>query len=237
MAATKILDWVIYVLKCPRTQHVRYVGFTRQTPEQRLRRHINDALRRPDKNDRHRWVLSLVSIGLHPLIQAIEAGTGDAWGEAERRWIAFYRTSGVRLVNSTNGGEGIVGWGTPEQRSERGKKGIAARLAQSTHEERSAASKKIHADRTPEQRRANLKNADTPERRIATSRALKKFNLTRTFEQRSAATKKAYAGRTPGQRSAAARNAVLARWAKSTPEQRTAAAKHAVAAREAKRNA
>jgi hypothetical protein len=61
--------------------------------------------------------LSLVSIGLHPLLEIIESGSGDGWANAERRWIAFYRASGARLVNGTDGVEGAPGRGTPEQRS------------------------------------------------------------------------------------------------------------------------
>ena len=106
------MKWVIYVLKHPRTDEVRYVGWTKQGVDKRLREHIREAVR-GQRTHRHRWLLSLVSIGLEPAFEVIEHGTGDGWSEAERRWIAFYRSYGARLVNGTDGGEGVSYWAPP----------------------------------------------------------------------------------------------------------------------------
>jgi len=142
------MDWIIYMLKCPRTQQVRYVGFTTTTARARLLKHVNDAIGGPQKTYRQRWIFSLVSIGLMPIIETIETGSGPGWGDAERRWIAHYRSQGARLVNATDGGEGLFGWGTPEQRSAIAKNATAKLTA----EQRAARSEKIRAAMTPEHR-------------------------------------------------------------------------------------
>jgi hypothetical protein len=120
------MNWLIYVLKNPLTLEVRYVGSTTQGIERRLEQHIAGAQRAPRRSYCQNMLLSLHGIGLTPLIEAIESGSGEGWAAAERRWIAYYRAAGARLTNATDGGEGVVGWGTPEQRSGAAKKAIAA---------------------------------------------------------------------------------------------------------------
>ena len=137
---TKSFSWVIYVLKNPRTLEIRYVGWTRKKPGDRLKTHVWDSVRHPHQTYRQAWIMSLVSIGLTPIIEVIESGTGEGWGEAERKWIARYRAQGARLVNGTDGGDGVPGWGTPEQRS--------------------AIRKAVHAQRTPEERSVVGNNLD-----------------------------------------------------------------------------
>src|SRR4051794_9401896 len=111
------MNWVIYTLKSPRTGGVRYVGWTARTPEQRLNAHISVAINRPASH-KDNWILSLLAVGLQPVIEVIESGTGQGWREAERRWIAEYRTRGALLVNGTDGGDGTLGRvHTSEQRA------------------------------------------------------------------------------------------------------------------------
>ena len=193
--------WVIYVLKCPRTQAVRYVGKTIKSVELRLREHICAAKRAPGSY-KNRWLLSLGSEGLKPTVEVIETGSGDAWIEAERRWIAYYRARGAALENGTDGGDGT---------------------AVLTFEQRSAAMKKGKAGMTPEARRAVMMKARaavSPERLSAATR---KNNAARTPEQRIAAARKGRAMMTPEQRPAAGKKSMLNR----TPEQRIAAMQHA----------
>jgi hypothetical protein len=116
------VNWIIYTLKHPRTSEVRYVGFTLQTPKQRLGEHISEALRSlgPERRRSHKnnWVLSLLTIGLIPVLEVIEDGAGDGWKDTERHWIAGYQAAGARLVNAKHGGDGVIGyWGTAEQRT------------------------------------------------------------------------------------------------------------------------
>ncbi len=116
-------EWFIYVLKDPRDNSVRYVGWTKN-PKLRLTKHIWCK----DKNHKQHWINSLIAAGVRPTLEVIESGAGVGYGEAERRWIAFYRQHGARLTNGTDGGEGSLGLRHTEEakrkssESHRGKK-------------------------------------------------------------------------------------------------------------------
>lgn len=103
------MSWSVYILSCPRTKQVRYVGWTSKSINSRLNRHINDSITTIHRNHRQKWIMSLVSIGLRPEATVIETGSDEDWGAVERRWIAFYLAQGAKLVNGTEGGEGRVG--------------------------------------------------------------------------------------------------------------------------------
>ncbi|WP_180541557.1 GIY-YIG nuclease family protein [Nevskia soli] len=205
------MNWVIYTLKNPRTHDVRYVGWTSKTVEQRLKWHIQESLLKA-RTHKQRWILSLLAIGLKPVIEVIESGAGKKWEKAERRWISHFRANGARLVNGTDGGDGLPNWGTPEERSAKQKRteanktpeqrsAIAKKAASAqTPEQRSASRKKSHSGSTPQERRARISSAvakRTPEERRESA---KKTNAMLTFEQRSAAAKKGHASRTPEER-------------------------------------
>lgn len=98
--------WYIYVLKDPRSGSVRYVGWSYDI-KKRMSAHISSCHRLQTHNAR--WIKQLLAIGQMPMIETVEFGTGD-WREAERRWIAHYRNSGINLTNMTDGGEGTLGW-------------------------------------------------------------------------------------------------------------------------------
>jgi hypothetical protein len=91
------------------------------------------------------------------------------------------------LHNKTDGGDGGFNWGTPQQRSEAGRKS----KEKFTSEQRSEISKKGHMSRTPEQR------SETARKRWEKIPA----------EQRSEAARKREANKTPEQRSETARRA------------------------------
>lgn len=100
--------WIIYVLKDPRTEHVRYVGWTTKTTKRRLTCHLSDA-RQAQRTHRTKWIHSLLTIGLLPLIEVIQEGLGPGATEAEMQWIARYRSEGANLTNATDGKEGLLG--------------------------------------------------------------------------------------------------------------------------------
>lgn len=126
--------WIIYTLANPRTNEVRYVGWTSQRANRRLSAHLQEAVSKTPTTYRTKWILSLLSIGLRPVMETIESGSGDGWAEAEQRWIATYRERGARLTNATDGGEGTVGWiptaAEKEARSRRGKANSAKYTAE-----------------------------------------------------------------------------------------------------------
>jgi hypothetical protein len=221
------MDWVIYTLSDPRTKKVRYVGFTSRKCGQRLSAHLHEAVYGRKQSHRTNWILSLLCIGLKPVMEVIESGTGDAWKDAECRWIAHFRANGAKLVNGTDGGDGIIGWGTPEQRSAVARKNAAAK----TPEERSEIARKRQAAKTPEERSAAGRKgaaAMTPEQR---SERARKREAAMNPEQRSERSRKAAAKKTPEARSERARK----REAAKTPEQRSAKARKGAATQAIKR--
>ena len=235
------MNWVIYTLSDPRTREVRYVGKTQDgIIEDRLEHHITEAIR-TQNTYKNRWLFSLISIGLHPVLEVIESGVGEGWEEAERRLIALYRSrGGRRLTNTTRGGEGVSNWGTPEIRSAF----AYAKIMAMPPEIRNAIKKhhrKWRDSLTPEQRRdiciRGFWGTMTPEERSAAasrrelaktpeerSRLAKARSAAKTPEERSDAVRRGCAGRTPEQRSESARK----RSAAKTPEQRAASARKGV---------
>jgi hypothetical protein len=145
----------------------------------------------------------------------------------ERYMIAVFgrKDNGTGILrNLTNGGEGASNQGTPEQRSDRARKGQASR----TPEQRSEVARKLaegRASMTPEQRRESAKKGHasmTPEQRSERSKKARSVQLSKsTSEQRSEIARKSNASRTPEQRSEAIRKGQ----ANKTPEQRIEASR------------
>lgn len=139
--------WSIYALKDVRTTEVRYVGCTFNV-SRRYRAH----LRTPDSDNsyRARWVRSVLASGAKVIMEILETGTGDPCA-AEREWIERLRTSGARLVNTTEGGRGVIGYvWTDEARknigiASRGKKHSPQWVANAA-----AAHRALHRKVTPE---------------------------------------------------------------------------------------
>lgn len=96
---------VIYTLTDPRTGRVRYVGQALDVRE-RFRRH----LRIRDGSHRANWITLLASNGAQPILSVVQEVSLEEKDDAERAWIAKLRAEGADLVNSTDGGEGRVGW-------------------------------------------------------------------------------------------------------------------------------
>lgn len=107
---------IIYALTDPRhSDEVRYVGKTKGELGKRVAGHVRGA-RRGEQHPAARWLRKLDALGLRPGAFVLEADPAD-WQEAERRWIAHYRTAG-RLLNISDGGEGGGTYvRTPEMRA------------------------------------------------------------------------------------------------------------------------
>lgn len=91
---------MIYGLRDPRTDELRYIGKTERDPGERLDQHIRGAKQR--KTLCHRWIMSLPH---YPRICILEDEPKDL-EQAEKDWIARCRAAGVRLTNGTDGGTG-----------------------------------------------------------------------------------------------------------------------------------
>jgi hypothetical protein len=98
----------IYALCEWPSQEPRYVGKTVQFMHHRRSAHFRDA-RRGWQKPLHRWIRKRQAAGkliAVKLLEVVEFG-GD-WQAAERKWIARFRKGG-RLLNLTDGGEGLPG--------------------------------------------------------------------------------------------------------------------------------
>src|SRR6188768_4283529 len=96
----------IYVLVCPTTLKIRYVGITREKYlSKRLGGHIFDSVNRNGGTHHHHWVRSLNNQGLRPIIRKI--GEPDSWEEArtlELYLINKYKTK-HNLTNTDDEGK------------------------------------------------------------------------------------------------------------------------------------
>lgn len=95
----------IYALCEPETRTVRYIGKANE-PEKRFKSHVQKSVRQ--KNHLGNWLRSLQFKNAVPDMVILREVEYDKWQEAEERYIRLARGCGMRLVNSTDGGEGIT---------------------------------------------------------------------------------------------------------------------------------
>lgn len=91
----------IYGLCHPETGELRYVGKANNL-ESRIRCHRWEARSSSLHTRKVNWLRSLST---DPVVTVLEECTKDNWAEAERRWIAVFRTQGARLTNFADGGQ------------------------------------------------------------------------------------------------------------------------------------
>lgn len=93
----------IYALCEPGTRTVRYIGKTGNL-KRRLTQHISTKA----KTHLGYWVRSLVARGEKPTLVVFREVPEEAGAEAEMRYIRLARGCQMNLVNSTDGGEGLL---------------------------------------------------------------------------------------------------------------------------------
>jgi group I intron endonuclease len=94
----------IYILRCPETNEVRYVGKSND-PKRRIYAHV-----RKDKtasNHKINWIQSLLKRGLRPKLEIIEEVDIENWRTREKFWIKYFKRIGAKLTNYCSGGEGL----------------------------------------------------------------------------------------------------------------------------------
>lgn len=99
---------VIYGLRCPLANTIRYIGKTKE-PARRLKAHIRG---RGGMRTQHqhcaRWIRALLKRGLEPSMEILhEVAPDESWEVAEAKYIAAYRAAGYHLTNLTSGGQGL----------------------------------------------------------------------------------------------------------------------------------
>lgn len=87
--------YYVYILRCPDTDAVRYVGCT-AFPTKREREHCDYAINNPNTKVRM-WLRSLREQGKRPVFEIVESGYGAFRHEAE--WIGIYNARGCDLLN------------------------------------------------------------------------------------------------------------------------------------------
>lgn len=100
------MDLLIYGLRDPRTQEIRYVGSSKRGLA-RPRVHAGLA-RRGEPGHKANWIRSLQADGLSYEIVVLErVQTVADLTSAEMRWIALGKSAGT-LTNLTDGGDGVL---------------------------------------------------------------------------------------------------------------------------------
>lgn len=95
----------IYSLSCPITHNVRYIGKTYN-----IIRRIKEHLICNEKSYRVHWIKNLKKKGLTPSIDIIDVVPYDESNFWEQHYISLFKSWGFKLVNSTEGGDGTIGF-------------------------------------------------------------------------------------------------------------------------------
>lgn len=241
--ADSTTPWVVYILVDPRSEQPRYVGWT-VNARTRLRDHTK-ASQLAKGTRRDRWIAGLIECGLKPVMTVVEHGVGPGWADAERRWIAHFRTAGADLTNHTDGGEGTPGrlhTDDAKARMSAKRKGvkphpnaIAATVALRKGQKDSL--EKIEARMSavrgvPKSAEHRAKLAEANRGKIASAETRAKMKAARalqppmTQEQRDAVSQRFTGTKNPG-----ASEAKRAWWASKTPEERSEIARKNAAKR------
>ncbi len=110
MIVTQIVTIVnmawIYTLTDPETKMDRYIGYTTVCLKDRYKKHCND------KKCTHKtnWIKSLKEKGLKPEMIILDTVPNDEVQFWEMHYISLYKSWGIKLVNTTNGGGGTWGY-------------------------------------------------------------------------------------------------------------------------------
>jgi len=105
------MKFKIYTLNDPITNEIRYVGYTGDKIEKRLSGHLSHINSRSVNTHKNRWLRKLLSSNLKPIICLVEeCETEEIVKLREIEIIAEYKHKGIRLTNSTDGGEGTRGY-------------------------------------------------------------------------------------------------------------------------------
>lgn len=140
----------LYTLADPRTDEVRYVGWTSSAPGARLSGHLT-AARLDRKNHRCAWIRSLMVNGYKPSMRVLAFLESEDAPIYEMAYIEALRSTGTRLVNATDGGDGATGYvPTAEHRAAISRAGLGRKHTPEARAAISAA--KLGKERSPETR-------------------------------------------------------------------------------------
>lgn len=99
------LTTYIYILKCPKTNEIKYVGKS-NNPTARYRNHLREEC--SASIHKINWVKKLAKENLIPILEIIEEVQISEWKEKERFYIDKFLKEGNKLTNICSGGEGLT---------------------------------------------------------------------------------------------------------------------------------
>jgi len=114
------MDTYIYALIHPNNGEIRYIGKA-DNPELRYCSHLNTTNLRFSTR-KTAWIKSLRKIGLKPELLIVDKVPLSEWAFWERLYIKLFKLYGMKLTNTTEGGEG---WHTGIGHSAKSKKQIS----------------------------------------------------------------------------------------------------------------
>jgi hypothetical protein len=180
---------VIYALRCPKSQEVRYVGKTQSTLEERLCAHISKARNFELNHHCSNWIRKLLAEGLKPTIELVfVVPVDEEWQFHEKRIIAEFIGKCCHLTNQTGGGGGfykadpdiisrrnakrLENWSTPEQKERLSRIQLEVSSRPEVREQRSKSVASAWQD--PVKRQAFINGMNTPEAKAIRSLATKR---------------------------------------------------------------
>lgn len=109
VSENKERPYKIYSLNCPINEDVvRYIGLTKHSLNRRLGEHLREKYR---INHKQNWIRKLKNQSLKPIINLIDDNlTKEEAKEKEMQCIKLLKSVGAKLVNQTNGGDGMTGY-------------------------------------------------------------------------------------------------------------------------------
>lgn len=100
--------YLVYALKDPRTQEIRYIGKSTSGMRRVLQHKNSSSLKKI--SHKNNWIKSLLDSGLMYQIEILQnCSSNEETLQAEMYWIKFHKEAGANLTNLTDGGEGTLG--------------------------------------------------------------------------------------------------------------------------------
>lgn len=106
-------QYKIYGLCNPKTNELKYIGFTAKSLAKRLSEHLTPT-KLIKNNHKNNWIKYLLNNNLKPEIFILQETNEQEWQFDEQWNIAYFKSIGCKLTNGTAGGEGYI---NPSQES------------------------------------------------------------------------------------------------------------------------
>jgi hypothetical protein len=103
-------ECIIYSLLDPINNEVKYIGKT-DCIDRRYKQH----LRSKSKSKVRSWIINICNKSMFPKLEIIDIVKKNEWAFWEQHYISLYKSWGFNLINSTIGGDNIVGYKHTEQ--------------------------------------------------------------------------------------------------------------------------